>query len=57
VISHGFWKRGFASAPAAVGRTLRLRGGSVGNSGTSGLRARALTGRATHVASIVGGAA
>ncbi len=39
VISHGFWQRGFAGSPVAVGQTLLLRGGSLGNSGTSGFEA------------------
>ena len=35
VISYGLWQRAFAGSPAVLGRTLRLRDGSIGG-GTSG---------------------
>jgi predicted permease len=36
VISHGLWQRAFAGSPAVLGRTIRLRGGTLGGAGTSG---------------------
>src|SRR5207237_1042123 len=35
-ISHGLWQRAFGGSPDVLGRRIRLRGGQIGGSGTSG---------------------
>jgi predicted permease len=58
VLSHGFWTRAFGGSPDAIGKTLRVRGGSLGGSGTSGFEtASAAKRREETLLTIVGVAA
>jgi predicted permease len=41
VISHGFWTRAFGASPDVLGRTVQIRGATVGNVSTAGFEAAA----------------